>query len=369
MDKEITKALEILDEGNPYSCMLRDSSISKIDRYFSTGSYVLDAIISGKIRGGGVPENRVILFNGESQTLKSSIIQKILANAQKQGMIPVIFDSENAIEPESAARMGLDISKVKYVPIFSIEQCRNSIHKFLTAVKEKGLEGKFIIAIDSLGNLQSELETKRIVGDSTSVDMGGKARAMKSLMQNCTQLAATTKTTIICTNHVYDDPAAMYASMVKKTPGGKSLLYQPTVTVQLSRKPVREEDAKNDKGGLSVSQRNYVGIIINALTVKNRIVKQYLEGEIYISFKSGADKYHGLLSLACDLGIMERTGTTYSLNGVNLGRQSTFHRDSDLWENKVIPLIEEKIKTEWAYSTSSDSQIEDELASVVEEVS
>ena len=35
---------------------------------------------------------------------------------RKEGLIPVIFDTENAVDPEGAARIGLDISKVKYVP-------------------------------------------------------------------------------------------------------------------------------------------------------------------------------------------------------------------------------------------------------------
>ena len=80
----------------------------------------------------------------------------------------------------------------------------------LILLKKKGLEGKFIVAIDSLGNLQSELEHSRMGKDSTSADMGSKARAMKSLMQTCTNLGATTQTTVLCTNHVYDDPAALF---------------------------------------------------------------------------------------------------------------------------------------------------------------
>jgi len=356
MDKDIVKALEILEEGNPYAAFLKNSTLSRVDKWFSTGSYVLDAIISGKMRNGGVPSGRLTMFYGESMTYKSSIVQKILANAQNNGVIPVIFDSENAIDPEGAERLGLDTAKIMHVPIFSIEQCRNSLHKFLTNVKEKGLEGRFIIAIDSIGNLESALETARIEKDSSSIDMGTRARAIKSLLRTCTQLSAQTKTAIIITNHLYDNPGDLHPTLVKNMPGGKACVYLPSVSVQLMRKPVKEDVVKSETGGLAVSQRNYVGIIIRALTAKNRFIKQYLEGEIYVSFAGGADKYHGLLELSVGLGIIEQTGSTYSFNGEKLGYAKSFISNTKLWEG-IIPLLEDKIKIEWAYSNEQAKEI------------
>ncbi len=358
MDKDVLKALELLDEGNPFASFLDKSTLSRVDKWYSTGSYALDAIISGKLRNGGIPNGRLTMLYGESGCFKSSLVQKILANAQKEGLIPVVFDSENAIDPEGAERLGLDTSKVKLVPIFNIEQCRNSVHKFLTGVKEKGLEGKFIIAIDSLGNLESALETARIEKDSTSVDMGTRARAIKSLLRTCTQLSAITKTPIIITNHLYDNPGDLHPTLVKSMPGGKACVYLPSVSVQLMRKPVKEDAVKSESGGLAVGQRNYVGIIVRALTAKNRFIKQYLESELYVSFSNGADKYHGLLDLAVGLGVIENSGATYTLDGEKLGYAKSFINDSDFWENKIIPRIDEKIKTEWSYSSEQHKQNE-----------
>lgn len=356
MDKHIIKALEALNDGNPFATFLDQSSLSVSDKWIDTGSYLLNAIISGKIRGGGIPSNRLTMFYGESMTFKSSLVQKILANAQQQGYTPVIFDTENAIDPEGAARLGLDISKVKYVPIFNIEQCRNSIYKFLTTVREQGLEGKFILAIDSLGNLQSKMEQTRMEKDGDGMDMGTRARAIKSLLVTCTQLSAITKTPIITTNHLYDNPGDLHPSLVKNMPGGKACVYLPSVSVQLMRKPVKEDNNKSETATL---QRNYVGLIIRALTAKNRFIKQYLEGEIYISFNTGVDKYHGLLDLAVGLGIIEQSGATYSFQGQKLGYAKSFHRDADFWEKKIIPLIDEKIAVEWAYSSTHQEDLND----------
>jgi RecA/RadA recombinase len=212
--KDAMAAMDSINEVNTYATYLNESSLSVIDGYVDTGSMVLNAIISGSLYGG-IPKGRVTVLAGESMVGKSLFVLKILANAQKDGLIPVIFDTENAIDPEGAARLGLDTSKVKYVPCITVEQTRNAIFKFLTTVQEKGLQGKFIIAIDSLGNLQSEIEMKRMGNENTSQDMGTKARAMKTLMQTCTNLAALTKTTMVMTNHVYDDPGAMFPSIEK----------------------------------------------------------------------------------------------------------------------------------------------------------
>ena len=367
-NKEIDAALDSIDKINPFATYLSDSTLSRVGGWIDTGSYVLNAIVSGSIHGG-IPKGRVTMMGGESMTGKTLFVQKILANAQKEGLIPVIFDTENAVDPEGSERMGLDVSKVKYVPCITIEQTRNALFKFLTAVKEKGLEGKFIIAIDSLGNLQSELEHSRMGKDSMSSDMGTKARAMKSLMQTCTNLGATTQTTILCTNHVYDDPTAMFPSIEKNMPGGKSIIYLPSVTIQLARKPMKSDGGKTMDAETAVGQKNYAGILIRALTRKNRFIKQYLQGEMFLSFQTGLDRYYGLLDLAVGVGAVIQTGSTYTLpDGKKIGYYKNFRKDKDLWENTILPVLEERIKKEWSYSSfDGDAPDEEEESLGVEE--
>ena len=364
MDKDIESALSEIDKINPFATYLSDSTLSRVGGWIDTGSYVLNAIISGSLHGG-IPKGRVTMLAGESMTGKSLFVMKILAAAQKEGLIPVIFDTENAIDPEGAERLGLDVKNVKYVPCISIEQTRNALYKFLTSIKEKGLEGKFIVAIDSLGNLQSELSLSRMGKDSTSADMGTNARAMKTLMQTCTNLGAVTQTTILCTNHVYDNPAALFPSIEKNMPGGKSCVYLPSVTVQLARKPMKSDGGKTMDGETAVGQKSYAGIIIRALTRKNRFIKQYLEGEMYLSFASGLDRYYGLIDLAVGLGAVIQTGATYQLeDGKKLGYYKSFRKDTDLWENTILPIVEARMKDEWNYSNKEEEppdEVEEEV--------
>ena len=365
MEKDVRQALDDIDTVNPFATYLSDSTLSRVGGWIDTGSYVLNAIVSGSIHGG-IPKGRVTMLAGESMTGKSLFVMKILASAQKEGLIPVIFDTENAIDPEGAERLGLDVKNVKYVPCISIEQTRNALYKFLTTVKEKKLEGKFIIAIDSLGNLQSELSLARMGKDSTSTDMGTNARAMKSLMQTCTNLGAVTQTTILCTNHVYDNPAALFPSIEKNMPGGKSCVYLPSVTIQLARKPVKSDGGKTMDGETAVAQKNYAGIIIRALTRKNRFIKQYLEGEMYLSFASGLDRYYGMIDLAVGVGAVIQTGSTYQLpDGKKLGYYKNWRKDKELWENIILPVVEDRIGKVWSYSNEEE---EEDLPDEVEEI-
>ena len=365
MEKDVRQALDDIDTVNPFATYLSDSTLSRVGGWIDTGSYVLNAIVSGSIHGG-IPKGRVTMLAGESMTGKSLFVMKILASAQKEGLIPVIFDTENAIDPEGAERLGLDVKNVKYVPCISIEQTRNALYKFLTTVKEKKLEGKFIIAIDSLGNLQSELSLARMGKDNTSTDMGTNARAMKSLMQTCTNLGAVTQTTILCTNHVYDNPAALFPSIEKNMPGGKSCVYLPSVTIQLARKPVKSDGGKTMDGETAVAQKNYAGIIIRALTRKNRFIKQYLEGEMYLSFASGLDRYYGMIDLAVGVGAVIQTGSTYQLpDGKKLGYYKNWRKDKELWENIILPVVEDRIGKVWSYSNEEE---EEDLPDEVEEI-
>lgn len=75
---------------------------------------------------------------------------------------------------------------------------------------------------------------------------------------------------------------------------------------------------------------------------------------MFVSFNKGVDKYHGLLDLAVGLGIIEQSGATYSYNGDKLGYAKSFQNNTEFWENQIIPLIEDKIKVEWAYSSEQE---------------
>ena len=90
MEKDVRQALDDIDTVNPFATYLSDSTLSRVGGWIDTGSYVLNAIVSGSIHGG-IPKGRVTMLAGESMTGKSLFVMKILASAQKEGLIPYIY--------------------------------------------------------------------------------------------------------------------------------------------------------------------------------------------------------------------------------------------------------------------------------------
>lgn len=355
IDKEVLKVFDKLEKLNPEAKFLSESALSTVNSWVDTGCMVLNSIISGSLYGG-VPVGRITGFAGPSAAGKTYIINKILANGQKQGMMPVIFDTEAAIDASSTTGVGLDPEKVKYVPVQTVEECRNQISAFLDGVIEAKMQGKFIISIDSLGNLASQKEIDDAEKGKTAMDMGTRAKGLKSMMRLLTFKAAQAGVTILFSNHTYDDPAAMFPTLVKNQSGGKGPVYLASVLVQLAKR-----DEKHDKGNIDdeiVPEANKVsGTTLRALTIKNRFVPPFLEGEMYLNFKRGLDKYSGLREMAVNHGVIEQTGSTFILPstepgipGKKLGYYKNWKADEALWEEHILPGLEKKLKECYSYS-------------------
>jgi RecA/RadA recombinase len=357
-DLDASGVFESLDKLNPESTYLSENALSNVDTWYDTGCYALNAIISGSCRDGGVPKGRLIGFSGPSQSGKSYIINKILANAQKRGVYPVIFDTEFAIDDGCTTGVGLDPTRTKYVPVYTVEQCRNQVVSFLDSIVAKGMQGRFIISIDSLGNLASQKEVDDAAKDKSASDMGTRAKGMKSMMRILTYKAGISGTTILFSNHTYDDPAALHPTLVKQAAGGSGPQYMASILVQLANKKERQ-DEKNEGDEMLPESRNYSGSTLRFLTTKNRFIPPFLQAEIYLNFKTGLDKYSGITEMAVNHGVLTQTGATFQIGmdseckkwktGDKIGYKKNWSKDLELWENFIIPELDKKLEIAYKY--------------------
>lgn len=356
-NKDILKILNSIDKIDPFATYLSDESLCFTNKWVDTGSMMLNAVCSGSLYGG-IPIGKITSFCGPSQTGKSFIIQNLIKNAQKAGMYCILFDTECAIEPDAAARFGIDLAKVKYVQPKSVLAIRNAINNVLNSVIENKQQGKIAIFIDSIANAESEMQINRMEKDSNSADMGSFAKDVKSLLKTCSRLCGPARCPIVFTNHVYEDPSAMFTKLVKDQPGGKAVWFLPSIIVQMARADAKQEETKEE---LVAGSKKISGSILKFMTAKNRFIRPYLTGEMYLSYNKGLHKYYGLTELAKALGIVISSGPTYSLaDGTKLGYLSKWQNDKQLWETIILPQIEEKIKTEWAYSSIIDEDKPDD---------
>lgn len=354
-NNNINEVFECLDKLNPLASFLNQDSLSTVTEWIDTGSYALNAIISGSLYGG-IPLGRLTGFIGPESCGKTLMCNKIMANAQKKGIHVAYFDTEGALDEATATRLGCDAAKIKHVPTEITEDCRNQIVKLLENIVEKNMQGKVLLVIDSIGNLITAQEKNKIDEGSITKDMGNRAQSLKSMMRAITHAAKKAKCPIIFTNHIYEDPSQLHPSAIKKQAGGSGPLYMASVIVQMAKKNERSEDSKNkdSNDNTTLLSKGINGLTMRALTTKNRFVTPFLEIEMYLNFRTGLNKYSGLLEMAEGYGVIEKRGHQFALKGETIGYYKDWKDDETVW-NVILPLLEEKLKTELCFKNEGDN--------------
>ena len=200
-----------LDALNPHGAVLSESTLSTVDEWIDTGSYALNAILSGSCMHGGVPMGRVTGLSGPSGCGKTLISTKVVGNFLRKSLDnwAIVFDTEVAIDKNTAILLGADASRIIHYPVNTVKKARNQILKALQAIIENNMQGKFIIVLDSLGNLAADKEVDDAEADKTASDMGLRAKDIKRLLRVITIPAAIAKVPVIFTNPTDANPAAM----------------------------------------------------------------------------------------------------------------------------------------------------------------
>ena len=357
----IADAFKVLENLNPSAKSLDDGSLSSVNEWIDTGSYALNAIISGSLYGG-IPMGRLTGFVGPESCGKTLMCNKVMANAQKKGMYIAYFDTEGALDEATAKRLGCDTAKIKHVPSEITEQCRNEIVQFLSTIIANNLHGQVLIVIDSLGNLITTQEKKKIDEGTDTLDMGNRAKALKSLMRAITHAAAKANCPVVFTNHIYDDPSQLHPSAIKKQAGGSGPLYMASVIVQMAKKTEKTEDSKNKDANTETTflSKGINGMTLRTLTTKNRFVAPFLETEMYLNFRTGLNKYSGLLEMAEGYGAIEKQGHRYAFQGESLGFFKDWKDDEAVW-NKILPVLEEKLRVGLCFKNEANVEVSADL--------
>ena len=98
---------DLLNKIAPDGEMIEINPIAKIDEWIPTGSYILNAALSGSLFGG-MPNRRSLVFAGAEQTAKTYIALSICRNAIRYyGYDVIYFDSEGAIDIDFVQRLGV----------------------------------------------------------------------------------------------------------------------------------------------------------------------------------------------------------------------------------------------------------------------
>lgn len=302
-----------------------------------TGSYILNAAISGSIYGG-VPNNKVTAFAGESATGKTffvlGIVQHFLANNPNAGV--VYYDTEAAVTKDMMEKRGIDTNRVIIAEPDTIQSFRHHALKVIDAYEKQAKDRRppMMFVLDSLGLLSTTKELEDTAEGKETRDMT-KAQLIKATFRVLTLKLAKVGVPMLVTNHVYDVVGA-YVPM-KEMGGGTGLKYAASTICMLTK--------KKDKDGTDV-----VGNIIKAKLYKSRLTKENKDVEVRLSFSKGLDRYYGLLDLAEKYGIIKKVSTRYELpDGTKTFGKTIYDEPEKYFTKELLQLIDEAARKEFMY--------------------
>jgi RecA/RadA recombinase len=170
-----------------------------------TGSYILNAVLSGSIFGG-VPNNKITAFAGESATGKTffvlGIVKAFLDSNPTAGVM--YYDTEAAVTKQMMESRGIDTKRVIVAEPDTIQKFRTHALKTLDYYEKGGADRPpFMMVLDSLGLLSTTKEMEDTAEGKETRDMT-KSQTIKAAFRVLTLKLAKVKVPLIVTNHVYD---------------------------------------------------------------------------------------------------------------------------------------------------------------------
>jgi RecA/RadA recombinase len=208
--------------------------------FIGTGSYSLNALLSGSIYGG-LPANKVTALAGEPSTGKTfyaiNIVRQFLRD-NETGFV-FYFESESAISKQMLADRDIDTKRVAVVPVATIQEFRTQAVKILDKyIEDKTSKDRppMLFVLDSLGNLSTTKEMEDIADGKDTRDMT-RAQLVRGAFRVLTLKLGKAKVPLIVTNHVYD---VVGSYVPTKKMGGGCLVAGTKIQTPIGNKNIEE---------------------------------------------------------------------------------------------------------------------------------
>jgi RecA/RadA recombinase len=329
----------IKDVGNEYATLVSEGVDSAdVTSFIDTGSYSFNALLSGSIFGG-LPSNKITAIAGEAATGKTffalGICKNFLDKNKDAGVI--YFESESAISKEMIVSRGVDATRMVIVPVATVQEFRNQSIKILDKYLEQPEDKRkpLMFVLDSLGMLSTTKEMEDTAEGKETRDMT-RSQIVKSTFRVLTLKLGKAKVPMIMTNHTYDVIGSMYPQ--KEMGGGSGLKYAASSIIYLGKR--KEKDADNE----------VIGNIIHCKNYKSRLTKENAQIDVRLTYKSGLDRYYGLLEIAEEEGIFKKVSTRYELpDGSKVFGKSINDEPEKYFTKEILKQIDEATKKKFLY--------------------
>ena len=324
--------------GNEYASLVSDGvEAGDVEEFIDTGSYALNALLSGSINGG-LPANKITAIAGESATGKTFFLMGMCKNfldKNPEGGV-IYFESESAITKQMIIDRGIDASRMVILPVTTVQEFRTQSLKVLDSYinQEESIRRPLFLALDSLGMLSTTKEVEDTAEGKETRDMT-RAQVLKAAFRVLTLKLGKAKVPMVVTNHTYDVVGSMFPT--KEMGGGSGLKYAASSIVYLSK--------RKEKDGTEV-----VGNIIHCKNFKSRLTVENKMVDVRLTYNKGLDRYYGLLELAEKYKVFKKVATRYELPDGSKQYGKTILNDPKKYFTKdVMDILDECAKKEFRY--------------------
>jgi recombination protein RecA len=293
---------------------LGDEETPKQIASISTGAMTLDLALGI----GGVPRGRVIEIYGPESSGKTTLVSHIIASAQKNGGLAAFIDTEHALDPGYARKIGVNVDDLLVSQPDSGEEALNITEQL---VKSNSLD---VVVVDSVAALAPRAELEGAMGDS---HVGLQARLMSQALRKLTAAINRSKTCCIFTNQIREKIGVMFGNP-ETTPGGRALKFYASV-----RMDIRRIANLKDSTGRVYGSRTKVKV------VKNKVAPPFTEAEFDILYAEGISWTGSILDAAILYNLIEKRGSWLSYEGEQIGQG----RDAAARALKEDPAMQEKL--------------------------
>src|ERR1700752_1294726 len=315
-----------------------EAAVTQIERDFGQGALMrlgagsalpVEAIPTGALSldlalgVGGVPRGRIVEIFGPESSGKTTLVYHIIAEAQALGGICAFVDTEHAIDPIYAKRIGVDVDELLVSQPDYGEQALEIVD---VLVRSGAVD---LVAIDSVAALTPRVELEGQMGET---QVGLQARLMSQALRKLAGNLSRANTVCVFTNQIREKIGVTFGSP-ETQPGGRALKFYSSQRLDIRRIETLKEGTEA------------VGNRVRVKVVKNKVAPPFRQAEFDIEFGKGISTSGCLLDLGMEHNIVSKSGSFFSYGKERLGQgrpAAKSHLDAN---PAVAKEIEDKIYT------------------------